>query len=176
MEDNKLTEEISFENRLSVPESSKKKGDEYLKANDLEEAIRCYSKVIMAIKILHDDKAIDERELARMVKEIGIPSNLNMSYCYLKMKEWQKVIDHTTRVIEFEKTHVKALYRRCLANIELNKFDKADEDLIMLEELIGGSKELEDLENKFENKKKEIQENEMLIYKKMSKKYFDGKI
>jgi tetratricopeptide (TPR) repeat protein len=174
MEEKKLTDDISYENRLNVPESEKKKGDENLHSNNLEEAIRCYSKAIMAVKILYDDKAINEVELTKMVLEIGIPSNLNISYCYLKLKDWQKVVDHATRVIEFDKKHVKALYRRCLANIELKKFEKADEDLAVLEELIGGTKELEDLETKFENTKQELKDNETKIYKKMFRKYVDG--
>ncbi len=174
MEEKNLKDDITYENRLNVPESEKKKGDENLNSNNLEEAIRCYSKAIMAVKILYDDKAINKVQLSRMVKEIGIPSNLNISYCYLKLKEWQRVIDHTSRVIEFDSKHVKALYRRCLAYIEINKFDKADQDLIVLEELIGGTKELEDLENKLERKQEEIKENETLIYKKMFKKYVDG--
>jgi tetratricopeptide (TPR) repeat protein len=174
MEDKTLTDNITYENRLNVPESEKKNGDEYLQSNNLEEAIRCYSKAIMAVKILYDDKAIDSEQLKKMVKEIGIPSNLNISYCYLKLKEWQKVVDHTTRVIEFDSRHVKALYRRCLAYINLQKFEKADLDLVVLEDSIGGSKELEELENLFEKKQEEIKENQSLIYKKMFKKYVDG--
>lgn len=171
-----INNDYSYAERLQVPYIEKKNGDEMIKENNYDEALKHFSKAIMAVKLLNDENILSKEELEKYVKEVGIPSNLNISLCYLKQKDWESVIAHTNRVIEFDKTHVKARYRRCLAYIYLNKFDQADEDLIELEELIGGTRELEDLEELFEKRKKENKESENLIYRKMFKKYVESKI
>ena len=63
-----------------------------------------------------------------------------------------------------------------MALIYLERFDKADEDLFELEDLIGGSKELEDLESLFEQKKKDKKWKEDELYRKMFRKYVEGNI
>jgi tetratricopeptide (TPR) repeat protein len=170
-----INENYNFEDRLQVPYIEKKNGDEMLKQGKLEEAMKHFSKAIMSIKILNDEKVIGETTLQKMIKEVGVPSNLNISYCYINQKDWRGALPHLDRVIEFDKKHVKALYRRCLCKINLNKFEEADDDLMTLEDLIGGSKELEDLEEMFEKKQKQGKTDEKTIYSRMFKQYVNGK-
>jgi hypothetical protein len=129
----------------------------------------------MSIKILNDEKVINLETLQKMIREVGVPANLNISYCYINKKDWSNAVPHLDRVIEFDKYHVKALYRRCLAYINLNKLEQADEDLIVLENLIGGSKELEELEELYEKKQGEKKIDEKTIYSRMFKQYVNGK-
>jgi peptidylprolyl isomerase len=171
------SDNYSYEDRAQAPYIEKRKGDDKLNnENNFQEAITCYAKAILAIKILNDDKSFSKEDIEKYIKEVGIPSNLNISLCYLKNRDWDQVIQHTSKVLEMDKKNVKALYRRCLALINKKKFDKADEDLIELEELIGGSKQLEELESLFEQSKKNVKLEEDKVYKRMFKKYVKGKI
>lgn len=171
-----MENDFSYEDRLNVPYMEKQKGDKFLKENNLDEALKAYSKAIMALKVLFQDKSLDQEMMEKYVREAGIPSNLNLSFIYIKQKQWSTVIACCNKVLEVENNNTKALYRRCLAFINTNNFEKADKDLEILEDLIGGTNELEILEKMFEDKKKEVKNSEDQIYKRMFKKYVTSNI
>ena len=166
----------------------KKRGDEYLKKLEFDMALKHYSKVIMAIKILQDDSSLEKANLNldKYVKEYGvnfllikknqIPANLNMAYIYNKLKDWKSVISSCSKVIEYDKNNVKALYRRSMAYVNLLKYENADKDIETLEDLIPRTKELEDLIKYMENHQLKNRENNDLLYKKMYKKFVESKI
>lgn len=168
-------EDYNFEDRLQVPYLEKSKGDEMLKQGKLDDASKHFCRAILSIKVLNDEKLISEETLYNYIKEVGTASNLNLSYIYMNQKDWTSAVTRLDRVIEFENKHVKALYRRCLCLINLNKFDEADNDLMTLEDLIGGSKELEDLEEIFEKRRSKDKSEEKTIYSRMFKQYVNGK-
>lgn len=166
-EKSKLLEEYTIEEREHIPFLEKKKGDENLKEKDYEEAAKHYSKAVMAIKIFHEENKVPKEEIEKIIHNIGIPSNLNLSFIYINKKHWYSAIAHLNQVINYSPEHVKALYRRCLCFINSHQFENADKDLIALEYLIGGSQELEDLHTLFNEKKIEINKDEGNLYKKM---------
>jgi hypothetical protein len=98
-----------------------------------------------------------------------------MAFIYNKKKDWKSVISSCTKVIEFDSNNTKALYRRSLAFINLSKYEYADNDIKILEELIPRTKELEDIISYMENHKKKNKENNEVVYKKMFKKYIESK-
>ena len=53
----------------------------------------------------------------------------NMAAVYLKTEEYEKAIDKTTRVLEEDANHKKALFRRGMAYRKTNQLHKALEDL-----------------------------------------------
>jgi len=131
-----------------------------------------YSKAIMGIKILTDDKVLNsEEELGKYINEIGIPVHFRLSYCYMLKEEWKSVIYYTNKVLQLEPQNAKAVYRRCLSYIKLNDADNALKDLRELEGLIKDTKELEDIKKQFEDNIKSNKKEEKHLFKKMMKTY-----
>jgi len=97
-----------------------------------------------------------------------------MAYIYNKKKDYKSVVSACTKVIEYDPNIVKALYRRGMAYINLSKYENADKDIEVLEDLIPRTKELEDLINYMENHQKKSKENNDMIYKKMFKKFVES--
>ncbi len=174
-ENTTTTDNYSFEDRLQVPYIEKKLGDELLKSTEYLKATPHYAKAIMAIKMLNDEKVLSQDDLNKYVKEVGVLCNLNLSLCYFKLKDWENVIVHSRRVVEYDSKNIKARYRRCIACINLKMFERADEDLFELEGLIPNSTELDDLNKLYLQGKQKIKEEENNMYKKMFKKYNDYK-
>ena len=116
-------------NRKDVPYIEKENGDIKFKEKNFDEALRHYSKAIMSIKILLDDKVLTtEEEIGKYVKEVGviilknqIPSQLRLSICYLKKEDWKNVIYYCNKVLDLETDNEKSLYRRCHAYIKLQQ-------------------------------------------------------
>lgn len=158
------------QDKIDLAKSLKKTGDEELKSQKYEDALKSYTKAVITFKHLVKEKLIDEDLAMSLKKEILIPSNLNMSFIDIKKKDWDNAIRHCTKVLFVEKNHVKALYRRCTAYIYKGNFKKADEDLFELEDLIGGTKELEQLEQLFEENKRKADGNNGEFLKKMAQK------
>jgi len=99
-----------------------------------------------------------------------------MAYIYNKKKDYKSVISACTKVIEYDANNIKALYRRSMAYINLSKYENADKDIEVLEDLIPRTKELEDLIGYMEKHQKKSKENNDMIYKKMYKKFVESKI
>ena len=74
-----------------------------------------------------------------------------MTYIDIKNKNWNEVIRHCVKVLYVDPDNKKAVYRKCLALINQGELEKADEELIYLEDKIGGNPEIEEL---FENSQK----------------------
>lgn len=167
-ENNELTKET--QDKINLAYNLKKDGDEQLKAQNFTEAPKSYTKAVITVKHLIKEKLINEETAKKLKNEVLIPSNLNMSVMDIKKKDWDEAIRHCNKVLFVEKNHPKALYRRCTAYIYKGNFKKADEDLFELEDIIGGTKELEELEKLFEVNKKKADGNNGEFLKKMAQK------
>ena len=63
------------------------------------------------------------------IDQIRTPLRLNAAACLLKLKKPKRVIDYCDKVLEQEKTNVKALYRRAKAHEMSGNLDAALKDL-----------------------------------------------
>jgi len=86
------------------------------------EALIKYKNSLIEIKLLFNkEKLLNKDKLNFIIKKIKnilkIPVYLNMAYCYLKKKEWSETISYCNKVLEIDKNNIKAIYRRCKANI-----------------------------------------------------------
>jgi hypothetical protein len=61
--------------------------------------------------------------------ELITPLRLNIASCALKTNEWTEAIDQCGHVLDYDKSNVKALYRRAQGHIALSNFDEAVTDL-----------------------------------------------
>ena len=112
-------------NKLEVPSIEKRQGDNFLKDKNYHEALHHYKSAIVALKIVFDDEELnlanDEEKATALINEVGIPSHLNSALCYLNLEDFVNVVFYCTKVLELDQDNVKALYRRCKANIKLEK-------------------------------------------------------
>ncbi|KAJ3012475.1 UNVERIFIED_CONTAM: hypothetical protein HDU68_001173 [Siphonaria sp. JEL0065] len=53
----------------------------------------------------------------------------NMAACQVKLQRWDRVIANTNQVLKKQPTNAKALYRRGMAQLNLNELSKAEADL-----------------------------------------------
>ena len=156
-EKNEKEEEIKDENikkQIELCKELKKQGDELLKSLQFSKATNTYTKAVITVKYLKKEKLLTRLTKRKLEKEVLIPSNLNMAYIDIQNKNWKECIRHSSKVLFVDVDNVKARYRRCFGYIKEGNFEKADEDLIILEDQIGGSQDLEELEELFENSKK----------------------
>lgn len=165
---------ITYENRLEVPKIEKSNGDKFLKENNFEMALKHYSKVGLAIKILVDEKAAPNNELQKLVDEYGIPTSLNLSFIYYKQKNWELAIKHCKIVIDAQPTNLKAYYRKTMCLINLGKLQEIPE---MIDKLVSlglkeDSKEMTHLLEAFENEKQKSKNQRVNFYNKALKGYF----
>jgi len=156
-EKNEKEEEIKDENikkQIELCKELKKQGDELLKSLQFSKATNTYTKAVITVKYLKKEKLLTRLTKRKLEKEVLIPSNLNMAYIDIQNKNWKECIRHSSKVLFVDVDNIKARYRRCFGYIKEGNFEKADEDLIILEDQIGGSQDLEELEELFENSKK----------------------
>ncbi len=119
--------------KLKQPYAEKNYGDNCIRDKNIDQAISHYTQVIFALKELFDENIIlSDEEATKYISECGvillfgyffsqIPAHLNLSYCYIQIKDWNSVVHYTTKVLELESKNKKAIYRRCKALISLHK-------------------------------------------------------
>ena len=90
-------------------ESERYKGNEFMRAKEYEEAIKCYGKAID----LNPDEAA---------------TYSNRAMAYLKMKVYPKVIEDANKAIELDPHYVKAYHRRGKAYLASKKYELAIPD------------------------------------------------
>ena len=145
--------------QIDLCKQLKKESDEYLKNNQLSKASNTYTKAVLNVKYLIDEKLINKKLKEELEKEILIPSNLNLSYIDIQNKNWEECIRHSLKVLLFDKNNFKARYRKCFSHIKQKNIEKANEDFNILKEQNKDSLELKELEELFENNKKDYNGN-----------------
>jgi len=111
--------------KLSPADCAKEEGNELFKNGAMEKAIRWYTRGIILAK---------DNEL-----EVKIACLSNRATCYAQHHNYKKVIEDTTRVLEYDPKHVKALIRRGLAYEAVEKYKLGLEDMRAAQAVSGGS-------------------------------------
>lgn len=169
---NKEEEEDSeyiYENRLQIPYIEKEKGDKELKIKNYEEALRHYSKVQLAMKVLAEEKAINQEQLKKYVEEVSIPTHLNQSFIMFQKGNWDYVIKFTSKILTIQPDNIKARYRKAMALLKMGKYTEAKEDIDYLKDKIGDTKEYDVLLKAYEEKIEINKQRRSNFYTKISK-------
>lgn len=66
------------------------------------------------------------------VKALQATLNVNCAICYMKLEQWEKVIEHCNTVLKEDPTNRKALFRRADAYNHVRDIEKCTEDLKQL--------------------------------------------
>ncbi len=108
---------------LEIPRIEKNLGDAKISEKNYEDAISHYKNSIMALKIIFDNENFseDDSKATELIEDVGIPVHLNLAFCYMQLEDWINVEFYCTKVLQLKPGQAKALYRRCKANLNLNK-------------------------------------------------------
>ena len=163
---------IPKEELNSTLQSEKLKNDTLLKENKYEEATKGYTELINKINEIGKNYLdLNEIEKESIIKEFLVPSFSNLCFMQMKKKEWNQAIKYAKSVLKFDEKNIKALYRKCVAEIKISDFENAEKDIINLKTVIPGSTELRTLESMFEENKQKESLKEMKKYKAMMNCY-----
>ena len=151
----------------------KEKIDIMLKEGKYEEALKGYDELIKNIENeIEKNKSILKEDKDQIIKEYVIPLYSNLSFVNIKQNDWNSVIKNTKLILNIEKENIKAIYRKCYAEINLSEYEMAEETINKLRNLIGDENpELVSLVKMLEQKKTEDNLQKMKKYKKMMNYY-----
>lgn len=110
--------------KLEQSELSKNKGTDYFKAGKYKLAMRYYKQIVDYLKSeesLSGDEA-DKR------KTLLLAAHLNLAMCYLKLSEDLDACRSCDEALSLDPKSEKGLFRRGMANLNLQNFDEALHD------------------------------------------------
>ena len=151
----------------------KEKIDIILKEGKYEEALKGYDELIKNIENeMEKNKSILKEDKDQIIKEYIVPLYSKLSFINFKQNDWNSLIQNTKFILNIEKRNIKAIYRKCYAEINLSEYEMAEETINKLRNLIGGENpELRSLVKMLEQKKTEDNLQKMKKYKKMMNYY-----
>ena len=120
------------EEKIAIATQYKTKGNELYRANKIGLAGSQYSK---AIRMLISIGPVDSPEMAAQILELRIASLSNLATCRMKVNQFHLAAECCSKVLKDDPDHVKCLFRRGQAYMELNDFDLAKSDLLKAKKL-----------------------------------------
>ena len=131
---------LFFETRISDAERLKARGNELFKNGEFRRALRRYRK---GLYYSHFDELQLNFELQYLhrdaVSRVDHPLRLNASACLLQLQRYAEAEEMVSEILSKDKSHTKALYRRCHARLGRHDFDGAEEDAQRMLELEPGN-------------------------------------
>ena len=151
----------------------KGKVDQLLKEGKYEEALNGYNELIKTIeKQIKQNKSIQKEERNLLIKQYMVPLYSNLCFINIKQNDFNSVINNANFILKIEKDNTKAIYRKCYAEIYLSEYEKAEETMDILRQLIGDENhEMKSLRKLLDQKKTEDNLKKMKKYKKMMNYY-----
>ncbi len=117
----------TLRDRVDEAEYRREMGNVSFKASQYERALRRYKEVLRYVNycdvLFHNSSAIPS---AHRITQLAF---LNSSACYLKLKEYDKVIVCCDHALQYDQNNEKAYFRRGCAYKELGQLEKAQIDL-----------------------------------------------
>lgn len=121
----KETWEMSTEEKIEAAKKSKDKGNEAFKAGKNDKAIKFWDHARQSIE--YDDSFdADSKALA---KEIKRSCHLNLAAAHLKNANYKEACKESSKILDSDSFHLKALYRRAQAYIGLGDWVEAAQDI-----------------------------------------------
>ncbi|CAB3996223.1 Peptidyl-prolyl cis-trans isomerase D [Paramuricea clavata] len=162
-----------FSEVFEVAEKIKTIGNEQFKLGNYEVALKKYFKAIRYLE--HIDSNIssssdneDNKNDKEKAMTVVLPCYLNSAACYLKLKNYEEAVINCSEVLDhYEKSNVKALFRRGQAYSSLRDFDKALDDLHCAAKLAPTDKGIRNEITRVKNQIRGQKEKEKQMYSKM---------
>merc|ERR1711985_215242 len=77
-------------------------------------------------------------------REIYVALHSNRAQAALRIKDWREAVDAADKVLEVDLKHVKAIFRKGKALVELREFDEAEETLQQAQRLEPSNQDVAD--------------------------------
>ncbi len=162
-------ENMTYEEKLHWGKLLKAEGVEKFKSGDISSAKECFLKALSFLKLMDINKE-EEKEGV----DLYLTTLSNICNCFNKEKEYNSVIEISSVGLKV-KNLPKLLYFRAIAYAFTEEFDKANDDLNMLTNLLidndeGEQKNMENIEQTIKYVKSII-DNRKEIYIEKNKRY-----
>ena len=134
------------EHKLKVPYIERFNGNLAVASGNFEDAIKHYSKALMALQHLfkiEDDPVITSQDMAiKLIKEVEILTCVNLAHCYIKIKQYHYAIKYASQALEKDPDNKKALYRKGISYTNIGELEKAKECFEKILEIGGDEGEI----------------------------------
>ena len=121
----KETWEMTDAEKVAAATVKKDKANKEFKEGNLVKASKLYDKAISSIS--YDKNMPDDVKI--LARDVRKTCQLNLAAVHLKTKDFKKVVENCSKVIEIDGSNVKALYRRAQAYCETQDFLEAEVDI-----------------------------------------------
>lgn len=119
-------ETLSPQEKLQTGLECKEKGNLLFRSGDIDKAIEEYLYVVQLFR--EDEEFTDDvRAEARPLK---LSSHLNLANCYNIKKSWIEAKRHAAQAVKIDSKNIKGLFRLGVAQLNLQEFDEAKENLL----------------------------------------------
>eukprot|EP00760_Papus_ankaliazontas_P028519 PhM_4_TR3755/c0_g1_i1/m.62711 len=168
-----IVELVEFENPMTDlqkcdrAEVLKQRGNEFLKKDDLSEAIAQYTKALYKLG-RHGYKGSDD-DVRRRNTEVRVPILSNLQLCSLKKKDYKKVLEIGENILKLDPAHGKAMFRRAQAFEARIEFDAAEGELRKMLEMGADVDVATEALSRLEQRKKENEAAQKASCSKMFK-------
>lgn len=115
------TADLTIAEKVEQAIPLKDEGNALFKANDIANAI---SKYLMATQLLSNTFGAEGSE-KESIADLNVSLWSNLAAAYLKVKQAKKAEEACEKVLEWNPTHAKAVYRLSQAEVGLRQFDQA---------------------------------------------------
>ena len=115
--------------KLNLATKYKNMGVEIHKQGTTLKHLSSYLFFCQAIKWLALIEPGESEKQTSDIKSVKMQCYNNIGLYHLNRKNYSLAVTATTKVLKVESTNVKARYRRAVANMELQNYDEAEEDL-----------------------------------------------
>ncbi|KAK8824436.1 hypothetical protein WA577_006833, partial [Blastocystis sp. JDR] len=154
---------LPFKTRMSRVEANKKEATELFKDKNFVMAIQHYKRALSHCYKFFDLSPQQKEE----VKALQATLNVNCAICYMKLEQWDKVIEHCSTVLKEDATNRKALFRRADAYNHVRDIEKCSQDLKQLLVIMPDDAGVRRLKAENDRQIKELQERRKRMAKKM---------
>lgn len=136
----KFNEIFALNDKMNILKIIKESGNQFYRKGQFTKSAHKYKKCTRYYK--HFKDATKEEPESKRLEEIQLLNLTNLAATELKIELYDDVKSTCDEAISLESHNVKALYRRGIANIKLNNFENAVDDLTEALRLETGNREV----------------------------------
>lgn len=159
--------EMDAPEKLEQSEISKNKGTNYFKAGKYKIAVRYYKQIIDYLK---NEESLNGEDGEKR-KALMLAAHLNLAMCYLKLSEDVDACRSCDDALALDPKNEKGLFRRGMANLNLQNFDEALRDFKAVLEVDPDNKAAKNQLVMTTHKIKQIHNREKQMYAGMFQKF-----
>jgi FK506-binding protein 4/5 len=154
---------MSFAEKLDLANRRKSEGNELFQKGKYERAIKKY-KVVLDLFEYDSSLKDDEKPKAN---ELKTQCSLNSAMAHFKVKDFKESLSLCEKVLKNEPRNLKALYRRGITLIELDRWYEAEKDLKKVLELDADNKDAKKALAHLKHLRQEQNKKDEKVFKKM---------